>query len=138
MPELRVGSVECGCAFRAHRARFIVLTGGPSAGKTAVLETLLRSLCPHLAVLPEAASIVFGGGFPRRPSIPGQRAAQRAIFHVQRAIERLVDEEGRVAVGLCDRGTLDGLAYWPDALRCRHSRRVPRTGACASSRSRRG
>jgi hypothetical protein len=92
----------------------VVLTGGPSAGKSAVLETLLRTLCPHLAVLPEAASIVFGGGFPREASLAGRRAAQRAIFHVQREVERFVTEQGAVAVGLCDRGTLDGLAYWPD------------------------
>jgi hypothetical protein len=66
----------------------------------------------HVGVLPEAAGVVFGGGFPRHNSEPGRRAAQRAIFHVQREAERLVVEEGRVAIGLCDRGTVDGLAYW--------------------------
>jgi hypothetical protein len=33
---------------------------------------------------------------------------------VQREVERLVTEEQQVAVALCDRGTVDGLAYWPD------------------------
>ncbi len=46
--------------------RRVVLTGGPGAGKTAALEVIRRLYAPHVQVLPEAASIVFGGGFPRR------------------------------------------------------------------------
>ncbi|MBK7961763.1 MAG: AAA family ATPase [Bdellovibrionales bacterium] len=42
------------------------------------------------------------------------KKAQRAIFFVQRELERLVDDEKQSAIVLCDRGTLDGLAYWPD------------------------
>jgi len=38
----------------------VVLTGGPGAGKTAFLEIARRNFCEHIAVLPEAASIVFG------------------------------------------------------------------------------
>jgi hypothetical protein len=65
-------------------------------------------------VLPEAASIVYGGGFPRGKDAAYRRAAQRAIFHVQSELEQAVIEDGRAAVALCDRGTIDGLAYWPD------------------------
>lgn len=92
------------------------MTGGPGAGKTAVLELAARSLCEHVAILPEAATIVFGGGFPRHQTQPGQRAAQRAIYRVQREAEALVIEERQVAVALCDRGTVDELAYWPDPV----------------------
>jgi predicted ATPase len=92
----------------------IVLTGGPGAGKTAVLEVVRKHFCAHVAVLPEAASIVYSGGFPRRKEAAYRRAAQRAIFHVQSELERAVVEDGRAAVALCDRGTIDGLAYWPD------------------------
>lgn len=98
---------------RSPGCRLIVLTGGPGAGKTAVLETVRRSF-DNIAVLPDAAGIVFGGGFWRRQSVSGRKAAQRAIFHVQRELERLITEEGSVALALCDRGTLDGLAYWPE------------------------
>jgi predicted ATPase len=97
-----------------HEARLVAVTGGPGAGKTAVLELAVRSLCEHVAILPEAATIVFGGGFPRHQTHPGLRAAQRAIYRVQREVEALVIEERQVAVALCDRGTVDGLAYWPD------------------------
>jgi predicted ATPase len=93
--------------------RFIVLTGGPGAGKTAVLEVVRMHLPSHVEVLPEAASIVFRGGFPRRPGAPARRAAQRAIFRVQQQLQRLACEEGKARVVLCDRGTLDSLAYWP-------------------------
>jgi predicted ATPase len=99
------------------KCKFIVLTGGPGAGKTAVLEVVRRHFSERVVVLPESASIVFGGGFPRRNTVPAQcaaqRAAQRAIFHVQRELETLAGEESGSKVVLCDRGTLDGLAYWP-------------------------
>ena len=102
----------CACA-APHPGRRIVLTGGPGAGKTAVLELIRRYFCRHVRVLPEAASILFGGGFPREESSDSRQAAQRAIFHVQRQLELLVGPEGTPAIMLCDRGTLDGLAYWP-------------------------
>ena len=111
---LRYGSLPCRCVLSSHQVRLVAVTGGPGAGKTAVLELAARSFCRHVAVLPEAASIVFGGGFPRHDTDPGRRAAQRAIYRVQREVERLVAEEQLVAVALCDRGTVDGLAYWPD------------------------
>jgi predicted ATPase len=107
--------VACACKNPSHGCRLVVLTGGPGAGKTAVLEIVKKNFCPHVSVLPEAASIVFGGGFWRKESVFAQKAAQRAIFHVQRNLERLVEEEQEAAVALCDRGTLDGLAYWPAA-----------------------
>ena len=96
--------------------KYVVLTGGPGAGKTAVLEMIRNGLCPHVAVLPEAASIIFKGGFLREPSLPGRKAAQRAIFHVQREHERIFQYHKDIKVVLCDRGTLDGLAYWPNSI----------------------
>ena len=49
-----------------------------------------KVLCDHVVVLPEAATIVFGGGFWRLESASAKMAAQRAIFHVQREMEYLV------------------------------------------------
>ncbi len=90
-----------------------MVTGGPGAGKTAVLEMAAQSVCRHVAILPEAASIIFGGGFPRHESLSGRTATQAAISAVQRQLEAVVIGEGQVAVALCDRGTVDGVAYWP-------------------------
>ena len=104
----------CECS-EVHQARRVVLTGGPGAGKTAVLEMVRQSLCQHVQVLPEAASIVFGGGFPREEDPSCRRAAQRAIYHIQRELEA-VGEAHNPAIVLCDRGTVDGLAYWPGAV----------------------
>jgi predicted ATPase len=89
-----------------------VLTGGPGAGKTAVLELVRQHFCEHVHVLPEAAGVVFGGGFPRGPDRDTLRAAQRAIFYVQRELEAAA-EGLNPAIVLCDRGTVDGAAYWP-------------------------
>lgn len=105
--------MTCECKLLEHAPRLVVLTGGPGAGKTAVLEIVKRNFCEHVQILPEAASIVFGGGFPREMTLPLRRAAQRAIFHVERELERAALETRRAIVVLCDRGTLDGVAYWP-------------------------
>jgi predicted ATPase len=103
----------CQCKMETHSCKFVVVTGGPGAGKTAVLELLRKSMCEHVAILPEAASIIYGGGFLRHDSIIGRLGAQRAILHVQRELEQIILGEGKSAVALCDRGTVDGLAYWP-------------------------
>jgi predicted ATPase len=102
---------DCECV-SPHERRRVVLTGGPGAGKTALLELIRQSFCRHVVVLPEAASIVFGGGFPRHDDLECQRAGQRAIYHVQRQLE-ITGDSHNAAIVLCDRGTLDGLAYWP-------------------------
>lgn len=102
----------CACK-EQHVSKRIVLTGGPGAGKTAVLELVRQAFCQHMKVLPEAASILFGGGFPRGGQPGERRAAQRAIYYVQRELKRAADEAGTPAIVLCDRGTLDGAAYWP-------------------------
>jgi hypothetical protein len=62
--------VACACT-DVHKPRRVVLTGGPGAGKTALLELIRQSFCSHVKVLPEAAGVVFGGA--RRP--PRARAA---------------------------------------------------------------
>lgn len=102
--------IDCECS--AHQPLRIVLTGGPGAGKTAVLEVLRAAMCRHVRVLPEAAGIVFGGGFPRGTELELRRAAQRAIVHVQHELEAtLVGADA--ALVMCDRGTIDSAAYWP-------------------------
>jgi predicted ATPase len=103
--------LPCTCTAH-HQTRRIVLTRGPGAGKTATLELIRQSFCEHVQILPEAAGVVFGGGFPRRTTIDSRKAVQRAVFYVQRELEAaaIVDN---AAILLCDRGTLDGAAYWP-------------------------
>jgi predicted ATPase len=93
----------------------IVITGGPGAGKTASLEMARRILCDHVGFARESASIVFGGGFPREQRQHAERAAQRAIFHVQRELESLFDDRADLDLVVCDRGTVDCAAYWPGA-----------------------
>jgi predicted ATPase len=102
--------VACACT-QVHRPRKVVITGGPGAGKTAVLELIRQATCAHVKVVPESAGIVFGGGFPRGGAPEVRHAAQRAIYYVQRELE-IVAAADNYAVLLCDRGTVDGGAYW--------------------------
>ena len=104
--------VGCACAVD-HPPKLVVVTGGPGAGKTAALEVVQREFCRHVVVLPEAASILWRGGYPRRGTSSARRSAQRTIVKVQHELQRMAIEDGSAAMIVCDRGTLDGLAYWP-------------------------
>lgn len=97
-----------------ERAVKLVLTGGPSGGKTTLAQALVREMSDLVHVVPEAASILYAGGWPRRKNIDGVRYQQKAIYYVQREVEELLATENRERLLICDRGSLDGLAYWPD------------------------
>lgn len=92
----------------------IVLTGGPGGGKTTAADLFRREIGERVVIVPEAATILFQGGFPRSRDAQALRLAQSAVFHVQRNLE---DVQAALFPGrtlLCDRGTIDGAAYWPD------------------------
>ena len=91
----------------------IVLTGGPGGGKTTAADLFRREIGDLVVIVPEAATILFQGGFPRSREPQASRFAQTAIFHVQRHLE---DVQAALFPGrtlLCDRGTVDGAVYWP-------------------------
>ena len=91
----------------------IVLTGGPGGGKTTAADLFRREVGERIVVVPEAASILFSGGFPRSKDPQAVRDTQTAIYHVQRNLENIQFDRFPNRVLLCDRGTLDGAAYWP-------------------------
>jgi predicted ATPase len=91
----------------------IVITGGPSGGKTTLIETLKKDLGNKITVVPEAASILYRGGFPRTTSDLNHFHGQRAICFIQRELEDLARAESRAEIIICDRGSLDSIAYWP-------------------------
>ena len=96
------------------KRRRIVLTGGPGGGKTTAADLLRRELGSRVVIVPEAATILFAGGFPRSEQWDANRAAQSAIYHVQRNLEDVQSALFPERVLLCDRGTVDGAAYWYD------------------------
>jgi predicted ATPase len=94
----------------------IVVTGGPGGGKTTAVDLFRREIGDRVVIVPEAATILFQGGFPRSRESRPLRIAQTAIFHVQRHLE---DVQAALFPGrtlLCDRGTVDGAAYWPGEI----------------------
>jgi predicted ATPase len=95
----------------------LVLTGGPGGGKTTAADLFRRELGERVVIVPESATILFAGGFPRTRDGQAQRAVQKAIFQVQRNLEDVQSALFRDRILLCDRGTIDGAAYWPDGER---------------------
>lgn len=91
----------------------VVLTGGPGGGKTTAADLYRREIGDEVVIVPEAATLLYTGGFPRTGTKGVRRATQRAIYHVQKNLEEAHAEAYRSRVLLCDRGTIDGAAYWP-------------------------
>ncbi len=97
-----------------HAPLRIALTGGPGGGKTTAADLFRREIGRSVVLVPESATILFAGGFPRVTDDAAQRSVQRAIFAVQRSLEDIRSAESPDRILLCDRGTVDGAAYWPD------------------------
>lgn len=91
----------------------IAVTGGPSGGKTTLLETLKKELGLQASIVPEAASLLYRGGFPRGKTANARIHTQKAIYYTQKEIEDLIIEDSQAPLIVCDRGSLDSIAYWP-------------------------
>jgi nicotinamide riboside kinase len=91
----------------------IAVTGGPSGGKTTLIEVLQKDLKSKVTVIPETASILYRGGFPRRATPEARKHVQRAIYFTQKELEELIVGESKSPTIVCDRGSLDSIAYWP-------------------------
>lgn len=111
-PSLGSRAVSSGSCV-AHRCR-IALTGGPGGGKTTAIDLFRREMGEGVVVVPEAATLMFTGGFPRYDQPEAVRSAQLAIYHVQRNLEDIQAARYPDRILLCDRGTIDGAAYWPE------------------------
>jgi predicted ATPase len=94
--------------------RRIVFTGGPGGGKTTAVDIFRREFGDAIVIVPETATLLYTAGFPRFRDAHGVRAAQTAIFQVQKSVEDFYAAHYPDRVYLCDRGTLDGAAYWPE------------------------
>lgn len=93
----------------------ITITGGPSGGKTTLIEALQKEMGKQVCVVPESASILYRGGFPRIKSRNGSIHGQKAIYYTQKELEDLIFVENHPQLLICDRGSMDALAYWPES-----------------------
>jgi thymidylate kinase len=105
-------------AKRRPPLKIICLTGGPGAGKTAVADVLKREFQNKIFVLPETASLLYSGGFPRAENPQELKRVQSAIYHVQHHAEEFAKvRKNRAQILVCDRGTLDCGAYYPGGVK---------------------
>jgi hypothetical protein len=65
----------------------VVLTGGPGGGKSTAGDLLRREFGRRVAFVPEAATLLFSGGFPRYNDPNCIIYQQKAIYHVQQNLE---------------------------------------------------
>jgi CYTH domain-containing protein len=99
----------------------IVFTGGPCGGKSTSLSTVtdrLEGLGFQVYRVPEAATLLLGGGISVRDASPVQLLGiQAQMLRVIMALEdgfyAVARGTGRPSVLLCDRGVMDVSAYLP-------------------------
>lgn len=92
------------------KLRPIALTGGPGGGKTTFLQSLRNEdpKAERFLLVPESATLLIQAGLK-----PGSEAFQEAVFRTQFALEQAcISMQNEQQVILCDRGSLDTLAYW--------------------------
>lgn len=95
----------------------IALTGGPNGGKTTALSILKETFGHKIELVPEAATLIFSGGFPRKDGSRAHvEAAQRIIFYTTQQLEELALKTSEADLIICDRGTVDAAVYWPDGI----------------------
>ena len=93
----------------------IVVTGGPGGGKTTAADLFRRELGECIVIVPETATLLFNGGFLRaKENLEAITSTQMAIYHVQTNNEDIHAALYPKRTLLCDRGTIDGAAYWPE------------------------
>lgn len=97
----------------------VAITGGPAGGKTTTMKELQRQFGDQVLVMPEVASILLDGGFPK----PGRDLAhspewvehfQNAVVPTQLSMEACFRDmalQRTTRVLVCDRGLLDSAAY---------------------------
>ncbi len=107
-----------------ERTHKIVLTGGPSGGKT-TLQRAISEQIPEAYCATEVATILLSGGFPAPTEEhpweeDWQRNFQVAVAAGQLALENITYRralcEGK-HLAIFDRGLLDGAAYLPGGIR---------------------
>ncbi|WP_428775968.1 AAA family ATPase [Vibrio sp.] len=91
----------------------VVVTGGPGGGKTTALDLFRRELRHQITVVPEAATILFSGGVMRTEDEQFIKMIQKTIYQLQKHLEEIHRIQYPDRLLVCDRGSLDGLAYWP-------------------------
>lgn len=98
---------------RKQQIKKIALSGGPGGGKSTAAELFKLEYKDFISLVPEVATLLFRGGFPRVDSPDVIQGIQKSIFHVQNNIEDTYAKLFPHHTLLCDRGTVDGGAYWP-------------------------
>ncbi len=95
-----------------RREAKIVVTGGPGGGKTTALDLFKREFKNKVNIVPEAATLLFENGIHREEEPGRVKLLQKAIFKLQHTLEDNFCMLYPNSLQVCDRGTLDGLAYW--------------------------
>ena len=99
----------------------IVLTGGPCAGKTTALARIVRVFTDRgfaVFTLPEAPTLFNQAGVnfltpDKKLFLESEKALLDFQMQMEAHFQRIAEADGRQALIVCDRGTMDIAAYMP-------------------------
>ncbi len=96
----------------------VVITGGPAAGKSTVINRIVERFGRRVVVVPEAATTLLGSGIPA-PTTETTELFQQVIIPLQQynqdSLLALAKKQGAKVI-VYDRGLLDGAAYVDNGL----------------------
>lgn len=93
----------------------IAVTGKPDVGKTTIIR-IIECEYPNLVVAgADALRAIKHNVFPDSKSNASRRCYQKALYHLQFEIEEATRHENPNKLLLCDHGSLDLIALWPDS-----------------------
>lgn len=92
----------------------LVITGKPDMGKTTLVHIMKCEYPQDVFVGLDAWDVLKAGSFPESNSKYEIKCQQRALYHLQVEMENIMKDRARGRLTICDSGTLDCLALWPD------------------------
>lgn len=92
----------------------IAVTGKPDIGKTTILRIVECEFPNTVIASGDAFEALNRNIFPNTKSTHDLRCQQRAFYYVQKEMENIIEDQHSKKLILCDHGSLDLLAIWPD------------------------
>jgi hypothetical protein len=92
----------------------LIITGKPDIGKTTIAHIMEREFTKELVVGVDAIDIMKTTSMPTPVSAYARKCYQQVLYHLQVALENITTDKHPNRLILCDHGTLDCLALWPE------------------------
>lgn len=93
----------------------IAVTGRPDVGKSTILRIVECEYPKKVVAGVDALNTVNRVVFPEAKTDASRCLYQKALYYLQQALEKIIEDTDPTKLILCDHGSLDLLALWPSS-----------------------